>query len=80
MSNVKWLNVGSILKSKKGISYIKIDQDVSLKKDDVLFLKNKQEDIKEQVERGTITEERGQELLEKLHFIKFNILLKQEQQ
>lgn len=74
MSN-EWINnVGNILKSKAGNSYIKIEADeITLKKGDRLMLKSKAEEIEESVSSGKISEEKGEELKEKLHFIKYVI-------
>ena len=70
----EWINdIGTINKSKKGNLYIQLDKDVVLKKGDRLVLKNKKEEILNSVESGKITEDRGQELIEKLHFIKYSI-------
>ena len=72
MSN--WVNdIGQILKSKNGKLYIEIKKDFSVKEGDRLILKSKSKEIEESVAAGKITEERGEELLEKLHFIKYTI-------
>jgi hypothetical protein len=73
MSN-KWINdIGTINKAKSGNLYINIDKDFEVKKGDRLVLKSKKEEILASVESGKISEERGEELIEKLHFIKYTI-------
>jgi hypothetical protein len=72
----EWINdIGTINKSKSGNLYIKIDKDFTVKQGQRLILKNKKEEILNSVDAGKITEERGQELIEKLHFIKYSIHL-----
>ncbi len=73
MSKV-WVNdIGTINKSKNGNLYINIDKDLSVKKGDRLILRSKKKEIEASVEAGKISEERGEELQEKLHFIKYTI-------
>jgi len=71
----EWVNgVGTINKSKSGNLYINIDIDeIVLKKGDRLTLTKKTDNIDRSVEAGKITEERAEELKEKLHFIKYDI-------
>lgn len=70
----KWVNdIGTINKSKNGKLYIDIKKDFSVKEGDRLVLKSKKEEIQASVEAGKISEERGEELQEKLHFIKYTI-------
>lgn len=70
----KWVNdIGAIKKSKNGNLYIGIDKDIVLKSGDRLVLKSKAKEIEDSVASGKITEERGEELLEKLAFIKYTI-------
>ena len=71
----KWLHFGDIMKSKDGKLYIKVREDVELKKDQMIVMKKKSDQIKSQHESGFITEERMNELLEKLSFIKYELLL-----
>ena len=73
MSN-KWLNnCGQILESKKGKLYIKFDESFDIQKGDMLVMKKKTDAIDESVSGGHITEERGEELKEKLSFIKYEL-------
>lgn len=70
----KWINdVGTINKSKNGNLYINIDKGFNVSKGDRLVLKSKKQEILDSVKAGRITEERGEELLEKLEFIKYTI-------
>jgi hypothetical protein len=70
----EWINdVGTINESKQGRLYINIDKDFTVKKGDRLILKRKSDDIQQSVSAGKISEERGEELLQKLHFIKYTI-------
>ena len=70
----KWINdVGQILVSKKGNLYMQITQDIDLKEGDRLTMKSKKDEILESVKAGKISEERGEELLEKLSFIKYTL-------
>lgn len=67
----KWINnVLEILenKNKTGV-YIKMKKDVTLKRDQVIFLKNYEADINELLERGKITQEDAEKKLS-LTFIK----------
>lgn len=66
-------NIGTINESKAGKLYINIDEDFNVKKGERLILKSKKEEILDSVQAGKISEERGQELLDKLHFIKYTI-------
>jgi len=72
----KWLLVGEIRVSKdKKTKYIHVPEDVQLKAGSALFLKKKSDEIDSQVEAGFITEERAEELKEKLSFITHSIYL-----
>lgn len=75
MSSNKWINgIGTINKSKNGNLYINVDIDeIVLKKGDRLTLTKKTDSLDKQAELGNITEERAEELKEKLHFIKYEI-------
>ena len=69
-----WINdIGTINKSKNGNLYINANKDFTVKKGDRLVLKSKKQEILDSVEAGRITEERGEELLTKLEFIKYTI-------
>ena len=70
----KWLNnVATINESKAGKLYIKIDEDFEVKKGDTLVLKKKADEIDESVTAGKISSERGEELKQTLHFIKYSV-------
>jgi hypothetical protein len=69
-----WINdVGTINKSKNGNLYINIDKGFSVNKGDRLVLKSKKQEILDSAEAGRITQERAEELLQKLEFIKYTI-------
>lgn len=69
-----------ILKSKKGGFYVKITEDNevfqkfrdNLKPGDAVFLQSQEEKIASLVNNGKISEERGEELLGKTAFVKYN--------
>lgn len=69
-----------VLKSKKGGFYIKITDDNekfsqfrdNLKPGDAVFLQSQEEKINSLVENGKISEERGEEILGKTSFVKYN--------
>ena len=69
-----WVNnVGQILESKSGKLYIKFEEDVQINKGDTLTMVRKVDEINKSVESGSISEERGEELKEKLSFIKYTL-------
>lgn len=73
MSN-EWLNdVGQLLKAKSGKLYIKFDKDFTVKKGDNITLKKKSDEINESFEAGKISEEKRDELLDKLSFVKYTL-------
>lgn len=69
-----------VLESKKGGLYIKVTDknDVfqeflsNVKPGDAIFLNNKEEERAAQVDEGKITQERADELQEKIGFIKYS--------
>ena len=70
----EWINdVGILATSKEGKPYIKIEKDITLKAGDRLVMKSKKEAIENSVASGKITEERGEELLDKLGWIKYEL-------
>jgi hypothetical protein len=70
----EWLNnIATINESKSGNLYIKVNRDFSVKEGATLMLKNKKQEILESAQAGKISEERAQELVEKLGFIKYVI-------
>lgn len=74
MASKKWQNnVMSIQESKSENLYIRVNEDVVLKKGQNLVLKDKQESLDESLKDGRITEERHAELSDKLNFIKYEI-------
>jgi hypothetical protein len=70
----KWINdVATINKSKNGNLYIRVNKDFNAKEGQNLVLKKKADEISESAAAGKITEERAEELKEKLQFIKYTI-------
>lgn len=70
----KWLNnIGTINESKKGNFYIKINSDIELKEGDNIIMKKKSDELKEAFEKGDLTEDRYNELSQKLSFIKYTL-------
>ena len=70
----KWINnCGQILKAKSGKLYIKFTSDFDVKEGDTLVMEKKVDAIDKSVANGNIDEERGEELKEKLHFIKYEL-------
>lgn len=77
----KWTKIGAILKSKNNNSgfYIKIDQDVSLKKGDYVTVKNPRETVEELLSKGVLTEEQAQERLQKIpDWVKYELIVSSE--
>lgn len=77
----KWTKIGAILKSKNNNNgfYIKIDQDVSLKKGDYVTVKNPRETVEELLSKGVLTEEQAQERLQKIpDWVKYELIVSSE--
>ena len=67
----KWINgVAEIKKSKNGNLYIDIKEDFSVSKGDRLMLKSKKQEI---LDNDNLSDDRKQELLAKLEFIKYTV-------
>lgn len=70
----EWNNgVGQILESKKGRLYINILKPFSVKEGDRLVLTSKKQELQNSMAAGKLSEEKGNELLEKLKFVKYTI-------
>jgi hypothetical protein len=70
----KWTKVGSLRKSKAGGLYIKVDADVSLKKDSALSLQDPRKKIADSLAAGRLTEEKAAEFTEKVpDYIRYEI-------
>lgn len=68
------MRIGQILNSKAGTPYIKLDNDVTLKKGDVLFLNKPADEIQNAVERGKLTQEQADAKIAKVpDFVRYNI-------
>ena len=77
----KWTKVGSIRKSKKGSLYVKVDADVTLKKDSVLQIQNPRDNITSRLKAGKLTEAEANERLAKVpEFIRQEVFLVEEEQ
>lgn len=77
----KWTKIGAILKSKNNNNgfYIKIDQDVSLKKGTYVTVKNPRETVEELLSKGVLTEEQAQERLQKIpDWVKYELIVSSE--
>jgi len=61
-----WTKVGTIRKSKKGGLYLKIDADVTLKKDEVLNMQDPRKKLDDSVAAGRLTEEKAEEIRAKI--------------
>lgn len=68
------MRIGQALKSKSGQTYLKIEQDVTLKKGDALFLTKPADDIDYLVENGKLDKEAGEARKAKIpDFVIYNI-------
>lgn len=69
-----------ILESKKGKLYLSVTKDsdifqeflANVKPGDAIFLNNKSEERAQQVDEGKLTQDRADELAEKIGFIKYS--------
>lgn len=72
----KWTKVGSLRKSKAGGLYIKVDADVSLKKDSALNLQDPRKGYTRSVESGKMSQEQADEKISKIpDYIRFDVFL-----
>ena len=71
MSNGWINNVLQVNEAKSGNFYVEIKEDITFKAGDRVMLKSKADDIDEQVKNGVIDEDRGEELKDKLSWIKY---------
>lgn len=75
----KWTKVGSLRKSKAGGLYIKVDADVSLKKDSALNLQDPRKSIQRGVESGKMTQDEADTKIAKVpDYIRFDVFLIEE--
>lgn len=71
----KWNKVGQILRSKKGLLYIKMDKDVTLKKGDALQLRDPRKSLEEAVAKGKMSAEKAEEMLSKIRdFVRQDVI------
>lgn len=76
MSSNEWKRLGSVRKGKTGNHYIKISENVTLSKDDVIQLQDPRKKLNESVASGRITEEKAAEWLAKIpDYIRFELVL-----
>lgn len=76
MANDKWLQVGTIRKSKDGKLYMKLSEDVDLKKDDVLQIQDPRKRLDMFAETGKITAEVAAERKAKIpEYIRHEVIL-----
>lgn len=72
----KWLVVGSLRKNQKGDFYIKMNEDISLKKDQSLTVRDVRKNIQNLAARGFITETEAQERIAKIpEYVKYDLVL-----
>ena len=62
----RWLEVGTVLKSKKGGSYIKIKEDVTLKAGTILQVEDPRETLQKMVSNGKMDQQKAQERIAKI--------------
>ena len=75
----KWNKVGSLRKAKSGNNYIKVDKDITLKKDSILTMIDPRKSIQSSIESGKLSEEKGTALLEKLpDYIRYELFIVEE--
>lgn len=70
-----WLTVGSLSKKKSGGLYIKVENDVTLKKGQYLQLRDAKQGLEWAVETGKITQEKADEIAQ---FKKYDVFLAPE--
>jgi hypothetical protein len=63
---MKWTKVGTIRKSQKKSLYLKLDEDLSLKKGAVLQLQDPRVSLDRMVQAGKLTEDKAKERLAKI--------------
>lgn len=75
-NNKEWKKVGSLRKSQKGDNYIKIDDDVTLKKGAALQLKDPRKSLDQAVENGRMSAENAAERKAKIpDYIRYELIL-----
>lgn len=76
MAENAWKTVGSLRKSNKGGLYIKINEGVTLSKDDVLQLQDPRKKLQASIDAGRLTEEKGAEMIAKVpEYVKYDVVL-----
>lgn len=71
----EWKKLGSLRKGKTGSLYLKFDDEVTLKKGDVLQLQDPRKRIATGVEAGRLKEDKAEELLSKIpEYIKYEVI------
>lgn len=76
MANKEWLKLGTLRKSKAGGLYIKLDADVSLKKDQSVMLKDPRKSLDAAVEAGRMTSEKAEGIKAKIpDYIRYELIL-----
>lgn len=73
---MSWKKVGSLRKNSKGNFYIKLDEDVTLKKDDVVSVQDPRKKLKESVAAGRLSQEKADEIATKIpEYIRYELFL-----
>lgn len=71
-----WKNVGSLRKSKSGGLYIKINEGVTLAKDDVLQLQDPRKKLQASAEAGRMSQEEATERINKIpDYVRYDVTL-----
>ena len=76
MANTAWKKLGSLRKSQKGSLYIKLDEDISLKKGQSVQLKDPRKSLDAAVEAGRMSSEKAEEMKAKIpEYIRYDLIL-----
>jgi sulfite reductase beta subunit-like hemoprotein len=71
-----WKKIGSLRKSQKGSNYLKIDNDVTLKKGDVVQLQDPRKSLDAAVAAGRMDSEKAEGIKAKIpEYIKYDLVL-----
>lgn len=72
----QWKKLGSLRKSQKGGLYIKLDEDISLKKGQSVQLKDPRKSLDQAVEAGRMSSEKAEEMKAKIpEYIRYDLIL-----
>jgi hypothetical protein len=72
----EWKRLGSVRVSKTKSFYIKLNEDITLSKDDAIQLQDPRKKLVESVAAGRLTQEKANEILAKIpDYIKYELVL-----